>query len=178
MTPRSLFIIILKIIGIFFIKNILLAAASILPSLTQINRIDFGDFTILNITIAFLELVSYLLLTYLLLFKTNWIINTLKLDKGFSQEILEINIHRSTILRIAIIVLGGIIIVDSLPLLIQQFIYYIQMKKEGFPKAKIDYIILHASRVLIGIFLISYQRILVNFIEYKQRIKIDHDRTD
>ena len=38
MTPRSLFNIILKVIGIFFIRNILMTAADIIPAITDVNK--------------------------------------------------------------------------------------------------------------------------------------------
>ena len=79
------------------------------------------------------------------------------------------NIHRSVILRIVILVLDGLIIIDALPLLVEQLINFIRMKKEHFPDTKIDYVILHTSKVLVGIFLISYNRFIVNFIEYKRK---------
>ena len=171
MTPRSLFNIILKVIGIFFIKNLLIELANILPALVQFtsHEPDYGSFNLMSLVIVLLECLVYLFITYLLLFKANWIINKLKLDQGFHQHEFNLNIHRSTILRIAIIVVGSLIIVDSLPLLVQQLIYYIRMKKENVPNIKIDYVVLHTAKLLIGIFLVAYQRTLVNLIEYKQR---------
>jgi hypothetical protein len=171
MTPRSLFNIILKVIGIFFIKNLLIELANILPALVQFTSTenDYGGFNLMTLVIVLLECIVYLLITYLILFKTNWIITKLKLDRGFNQQEFNLNFHRSIVLRIAIIVLGSLIIVDALPLLVQQLIYYIRMKKENVPNTNIDYFILHSAKLLIGIFLIAYQRTLVNLIEYKQR---------
>src|SRR5688572_453712 len=108
MTPRSLFNIILKVIGIFFIRNILITASNILPAVAEVNGEEFKEFGILNLVILLLEFLVYLLLTYILLFKTNRVIDRLKLDQGFQQEAFTLNIDRATILRITIIVLGGI----------------------------------------------------------------------
>ena len=169
MTPRSLFNIILKVIGIFFIRNILITASNIIPAAVEINKEEFRDFGILNLVILLLEFSVYLLLTYILLFKTNRVIDKLKLDQGFQQETFTLNIDRSTVLRITIVVLGGLIIVESIPALIQEIIYLIEMKKSGVPNAKNYTVILQAVKLLIGIFLIAYQRSMVNFIEHRQR---------
>lgn len=169
MTPRSLFNIILKVIGIFFIKNILIETANILPALPLITKDEFRDVTIIGLVIIILEVLIYVFATYVLIFKTNWIIDKLKLDAHFQQQEFNLNIHRSTILSIAIIVIGGIIIVDNIPLLAEQLIYFIRMKKQNVPETKIDYVVRYAAKLLVGIFLVVYQRTLVNFIEYKQR---------
>ena len=170
MTPRSLFNIILKVIGIFFIRNILIAAANILPAIPLISKDEFfRDVTIIGLIIIILEVLIYVFATYVLIFKTNWIIDKLKLDAHFQQQEFNLNIHRSTILSIAIIVIGGIIIVDNIPLLAEQLIYFIRMKKQNVPETKIDYVVRYAAKLLVGIFLVVYQRTLVNFIEYKQR---------
>jgi len=171
MTSRSLFIIILKVLGIFFIKNILVAAANFFPAIIQMKASgeDFGGAEFMSFVILILECLVYFLLTYLLLFKPDWIVDKLKLEQGFQQETFNLNIHRSIILRIVILVLGGLILVDALPLVVEQLTYFIRMKKEYFQEAKIDYVILYASKALVGIFLISYNRLIVNFIEYKRK---------
>jgi hypothetical protein len=169
MTPRSLFIIILKVIGIFFIRNILMTAADIIPAVTEVNREEFEDFGILNLVILLLEFLVNLLLTYILLFKANWVIDKLNLDKNFQQETFNLNFDNSTILRIAIIILGGLILVESIPALVQEIIYYIEMKKSEVPNAKDYNVILQAVKLFIGILLILCQRPIVNFIGPKQK---------
>ena len=169
MTPRNLFTIILKVIGIFFIRNILMTAADIIPAVTDVNKEEFEDFGVLNLVVLLLEFLVNLLLTYIFLFKTNWVIDKLKLDQNFQQETFNFNIDGAAILRIAIIVLAGLIIVDSLPALVQEIIYFIEMKKSGVPGAKNYSVILQAIKLLIGILLIAYQNSIVNFIEHKQR---------
>ena len=171
MSPRSLFSIILKVVGIFFIKNILISVANIIPALSQIKKDDFRDYTILSLVILVLEGVVYLLLTYLLLFKTNWVIDKLKLNQGFQEDTFNFNIHRSNILRIAIIILGSLIIIDAIPSIVQQLLYFIEMRKDKLANANINFAIFPTVKLFIGIFLIVYQRTLVNFIEYKQRRK-------
>jgi hypothetical protein len=169
MTPRSLFNIILKVLGIFFLKNILVSAANIIPAIPLITEDEFRDVKLIGLVIIILEALVHLLVSCLLLFKTNWIIDKLRLDQGFQQDAFNLNIHRSIILRIVTIVLGGLIIIDAFPLLVQQLIYFIRMKKQQVPNTKIDYVILHTIKLLIGIFLISYNRFIVNFVEYKRK---------
>jgi hypothetical protein len=143
--------------------------ANILPVLLVIRNRDFDEMGLYNIAIIVLGFLFYLFIIYILIFKTNWLVNKLKLDQNIHQPELNLNIHRSVVLSIAIIVLGSLIIIDAIPILIEQLVNYIRMKKENIPNTKIDYVILYGAKILIGIFLIIYQRTLVNFIEYRQR---------
>ncbi|MEO6219080.1 MAG: hypothetical protein ABIO81_01535 [Ginsengibacter sp.] len=169
MTPRSLFNIILKVIGIFFIRNILISASNIVPAIAEVSSEEFKDFGILNLVILLLEFFVYLVLTYILLFRTNGVIDKLKLDHGFKQDTFTLNIDRSIVLRVTIMVLGGLIIVESIPALIQEIIYFIEMKKSGVPNAKNYAVILQVVKLFIGIFLVVFQRSIVSIIEHKQR---------
>lgn len=166
MTPRSLFSIILKVIGIFFLKDFLFYSVQliVLPFTFSSGNID-----LLNLLLAIIALVFYLLIIYILIFKTDYIINKLSLDKGYPEQVLNINIHRSVILSITMIILGGLIIIESMPALVQQIINYIQLKNDHIPHPKIDYIVLSGVKLFIGLLLIIYQNTIVNFIERKRK---------
>ena len=132
MTPRSLFAIIIKIIGIYLIVEAITFLPQLISTMYMYGRqisesplqdtLEAGFFILLAVR-------TYLLTLRYCLFKTDWIIDKLHLDKGFSEEKIEINIHRSTVLKIAVIVIGGVMVVDSLPLLCTQVFTYVQMIK-------------------------------------------------
>jgi hypothetical protein len=60
------------------------------------------------------------------IFKTDWLIHALRLNKGIIEEKLELNIHRSTVLQISIIVTGCIVFVESFPSLLKRLFDYYQ----------------------------------------------------
>src|SRR5258708_1297538 len=129
MTPRSLFNIVLKILGIFFIKDILVNIPQLLSVIflfANSNDIMEG---ILTFGITALVLAVNCLISYYLIFKSELIINKLKLDKGFDQEMINLNIHRSVILSISIIVLGGLILVQEIPDFCWRLVSYFQEKE-------------------------------------------------
>jgi hypothetical protein len=53
-------------------------------------------------------LAIFLLLIRLLVFRPTWIIDKLKLDKCFREETIDLNVKSTTVLTIAIIVIGFI----------------------------------------------------------------------
>src|SRR5260370_7047977 len=120
MTTRSLFAIIIKIIGIYLI----ISSATFIPQLVMMIS-EFSRQFSRDSSQNSIELVSFFVFTvgfYLLIlrycfFKTDCLIDKLHLAKEFTKEKFELNIHRSTLLKIAVIVIGAMIIVNYLPFL-------------------------------------------------------------
>jgi len=173
MTPKSLFNIILKILGIFLIRDFF----SIIPQLISVglylskSNSDTIAESIVSVISTFAILLIYGLICYLLIFKTESVIKKLKLHNGFDQEIIPLNIHRSTVLKISIIVIGGLLVSEQIPNCINQIFSYYQEKKLSIEnKPNPIYIYLYVVRIIIGLFLMTGQRQIVNLIE-KQRKK-------
>src|SRR5438105_4470880 len=114
MTPRSLFNIILKVLGLFFIKDILatipqIVSYSILLTETKVSEVIWLLVGAV-LTVAFSGILSYYLI-----FRSGLIIDKLSLDKDFDQAAIPLTIHRSIILSIAIIIVGGLVLADEIP---------------------------------------------------------------
>jgi hypothetical protein len=177
MTPQSLFNIILKILGILFIKEIFIFLPQLVWLIPQANGngsgYDRSNDIIQSVIVVILTIIVIGPIIYFLIFKTEYLINKLKLYKGFNQEFIPLNMHRSSILSISIIVIGGLILVNELPHLFEQLFNYIEEKSlwKGAKVPGVSYIFLEASKVFVGLLLIIYQKHIVNFIEYKQRNK-------
>ncbi len=96
MTPRSLFNLVLKVIGVLIFKGLLETVPEIFVNMSWLKLTDTSaalSLVISSILIFVFEVTFF----YCLVFKTEWVIKTLKLDQGFDQETIPINMHRSTI---------------------------------------------------------------------------------
>lgn len=170
MTPRSLFNIVLKIMGIFFLKEILFMVPQLFGSVFGLVNGSSLDEAIWVLLYTLAMIVIYWFIGYFLIFKTEKIIDELKLDKGFDQEIIPLNLHRSSLLSIALIVMGGFMIVYSLPALIKDIYEYFAKKRFYYDtNPDVFNMILSGSRVICGIILIVAQRPIVNAIELKRK---------
>ena len=175
MTPRSLFAIIIKIIGIYLIVGAVVSIPQVVTSLYS-YRLEFrsGDIGII-LEICFLVLFSisfYVLVLYYCLFKTDWMIDKLHLDHGFSEERFELNMHRSTVLKIAVIVIGAILVLDSLPLLCKQLYSFIPSNDAHMPfdeNPSKGWTVYYFVKFFIGFSLMSANRPIVNYIERKRK---------
>lgn len=173
MKAKDLFTIILKVFGIYLIKDVLLA---IPPALNQFFQLfDFaGDVAIFSLVFSFFVLGLHLIIVYLLLFKTNFLISKLNLTSDLSEEPLALNMHRATIYTIAIIVTGVFILAFSIPQLVKQLYYWYQFvntRKGMFRADYFDYsgLLLAAAEVIIGLLFLGNQKTLVNYIEYRRK---------
>jgi hypothetical protein len=175
MTPRSFWIILIRILGIWFVLDsleIIYGYLSYIPLFSDITPIS-AILTALGITS--LVFIFFFLILYLCIFRTNWIIDKLKLDKGFTEEKFELNMHRSSIYAISIIIIGGLILIRSFPQLCRQLILYFQqssLPRDYSSNPTWSYILLNLIQTIIGVYLITSNRTIVNFIENQKRKSI------
>jgi hypothetical protein len=171
MTPRSLFNIILKVLGIFFIQDFLAAIPQLLSVISYFTTPDARQEAVWALITSLLVLFAYGIVSYYLIFRTNVIIDKLRLEKGFNQDNFPLNIHRSTVLSISIIVIGGLMVAGEIPNFCRLLFSYYQQKRmtRGLQDPEISYVVFSGIKILVGILLISNQRQILRFIEWKRK---------
>jgi hypothetical protein len=170
MSIRTFWTLFLKILGIWLILKCLtvipqLFAALPLWNSNQSNNIT--DVVIIN-TVLLVTLAIFLLLIRLLVFRPTWIIDKLKLDKGFREETIDLNVKSTTVLTIAIILIGGLIFVDALPVLFRQVFIFIQQKNTFIEAPESGSIIFYLVKTLIGWLLMTNSRYVIGFIRNRE----------
>ncbi len=173
MKPKDLFVIILKVIGIYLIKDVLLAIPPVISEVFQIFQVS-KDVAFFSFIFSLFVLGLHLVIVYLLLFKTGYLISKLKLTTELSDEPLQNNMHRSSIYTIAIIVSGILILTFSLPSLVNHIYFwyeYVDSRKGINHSQKFDFsgLLTASTEVIIGFLFLGNQRTIVNFIELKRR---------
>ena len=114
MTKRDFFKIIIKLFGLYS------ATITIFTLIPTNLSYTISSFEIENTVIAILSSIIYAAIAIgfflLILLKSDKIIDLLKLDKGFDDEIIKFEKFNSlNIMRLAIILIGGIMIVNNFP---------------------------------------------------------------
>lgn len=174
MTTRSLLIIILKVLGLFFAKDFLPLIPQFL-SMVSLFINYFGDGTISPFIASLLSVFIYGYIAYLLLVRTAWVIDKLRLEEGIKNESWSFNLHRSVVLQISIIIIGALIVINAVPDLLRQlFLYFQYLRNEGRlldfnPKPDHTLAIVYIAQIIIGLLVLGYQRRLAIYIEYKRR---------
>jgi hypothetical protein len=171
MSPRSLFTIIIKVIGILLLKDILLFFSNFFQETSLMLSAQYW-ISLSSISSLLLTTLVYILLAFTALFKTAWVIDKLRLDQGFREDLLTINIHRSTVIAISITVIGGLFLVEACRVLFFQFInfwnYKIQMTVFSSDQGSGGSIFTFV-KLITGVLMIIYARALTNWIELRRR---------
>ena len=171
MTPRTLWTILLKIAGLYIFLQLLYALPSlIITGIVLTDQNDSGKLAGLSYLFFSISISLFMLIAFI--FRTDWLIRALRLDKTITEEKLELNIHRSIILKIAIIVTGGLLLIETLPLLLKEVFNYFQVSNlyNGFKRySRGGWIIFHVLKLLISYFMVTSSRLIVNFIERKRK---------
>lgn len=159
--------ILLKIIGLW----ILIGSFSVIPQLT--TNLSFIDGS-LNITglfqvwgLLFLSIFLYFIVVRIFIFKTDWIIEKLKLDKNFKEEKIAINYSATTVLRIAIIVMGGLIFIDAFPSFISRIYAFLTQKEQFKDSVESAWILYYFIKLVLGYLLLTNGNTFSNYIERK-----------
>jgi hypothetical protein len=170
MTIRTFWAIVLKIQGIWLVLDSFKVIPQFIGTLYSFS--ENPDMTLQMFVWTFLYLFStigiYILVLWLFVFKTAWLIDKLHLVKGFSEERIELNIPRSVVLSITIIIIGGIMFVDSFPLLCNQIFSFLQQKNMFRMDPKSGMLIFQAVKTVLGYLLMTNSQIVVNIIDKKK----------
>lgn len=161
MSIRTFWIIFLKIVGLWFAVQAIVQITS-----TFSFMLHTGQNTLELVIILLVAILLTGLFLCLFLFKPDWFVDKLKLDRGFDTDKLDLSISYSTILSIATIVIGGVLLIDSLPRLLMEVVAFLQQKKMAFgenPSSKM--VILQLAKTIIGYLLMTNSRAVVKFIE-------------
>ena len=113
MTKRDLFRVLIKIFGLY---SVILTLFTIVPASISSLMYLFED---MNMTLVLILIAAVLIpvgFFLVLLFRTDSIIDLLQLDKGFDDEHIQLgNLDNESILKLAIIIIGGFLIIDNIP---------------------------------------------------------------
>lgn len=173
MTIRTFWNILLKILGIWLI----LAGMGVIPqfiwAFTAFFNSPKGSTMMGIIAMAVLLLVTaamFVFILWLFVFRSHWIIKKLKLDKGFDDEKIDLNLKLNTALTIVIIVIGGLMFADSLPQLLRN-IYSGYIQNDLVRKDPVTaLIILYLVKTIIGYLLMTNSRSIIGFITKHNKI--------
>lgn len=167
MLNRDFFRILIKIIGLYFFIQIVFG---VIPS--QISLLGFdSDFSQKIGTIIYFLLIVLLcigILYYLIRFPDR-IIDLFKLDKGFENESIPLtNFNSRNILTVALVIIGGFLIIENLTTVIS--LLYYDLKKNYNPLFPRDpnnsiNLLLSAFNLLLGCLFIVFRKNISEYLE-------------
>ena len=174
MTLKSLLQIILKVLGLFFIRDFLAMVPQLLSAISLL--FDFSEGIAYSPVLAILlSIAAYGYMAYVLIFKTDWVIGKLKLNEGFEEENFVFNIHRSTVLHLAVIIVGALLALHAIPSLLRQLFLIFQhaRSEEGYlniyPSPDKTLLIIYITELILGLLLLGSRGRVVSYMDLKRR---------
>jgi|SRR5450432_540332 hypothetical protein len=173
MTPRNLFNIVLKILGLFFIRDLFMSLPQLLSVILyfKTGQTEEALWTLISSAIV---IAVEIYICYYLIFRSEWIMDKLKLTDGFDQEAIPLNIHRSTVLSISVIVIGGLMLTDEIPNLCRRVFSYFQQRRLNYSEysKETPYIVLSIVKIILALLILSENRRIVSLILRKTRTEL------
>lgn len=155
----------LKIIGLWLLFSCISIIPQFLSTVSFVKgSIDFESLLLLWLML-FVTIVIYITVLRIFLFKTAWIVEKLKLKNSFNEERIDLNIKSTTVLTIAIIVIGGLILAESLPSFCSRLINFFQQKEllKDYPET--SWLIYYFIKIIIGYLLVTNAKNFTKYIE-------------
>ena len=173
MSAKSLFNIILKVLGIYFVKDIILSIPLLLSVFYSFGDRDTSG-AVSTLLISLFTLFVYCLVTFFLVFRTEKVMHSLRLLENVPEDPVPLKIHRSTVISISLLIVALYLIIQAIPLLIKgltKWYQYNKMRGQFNALEPFDYsmVLVYVAEILVGLLLIGYQQPLVNYIELKTR---------
>lgn len=175
MKKSDIYEIAIKILGLYLIVLILTQLRDILNSMVfmleaQNNPEAFGDMDqtpiFIGLLIPFLFLIFF---SWLFIFRTKRITKLIG-NKNDYKETAKLFAERETIYEIALILVGLVTIVLTLPEFIYRFTDYIQSVKSDFPTNDFDtnYLITSGLKIAVGLIAIIYSNQISTYLANKK----------
>lgn len=126
MTKKDFFIVLIKVFGLY---SLVVTLFSILPSILS----SYPYFTDLTFLIAMIfSVVLIVTLFSLLLFKSHYIAEKLRLSEGFDEDRIDINNFSSqNIIKLATLLLGGYLFITNIPVILNLAFFALKYDQEG-----------------------------------------------
>ncbi len=173
MTPRTFWILLLRFLGLWILLDIFTYVSTTFNNLVYYWQQKDTHSLVITLGLTLLVAGMYILLIQVLIFRTTWLIDKWNLDKDIADERIADNIHRSTIIHIATILIGAFMCIDSIPYLIQNLFIYAQQRSGNIDvgnNSATPWVFFYFIKSIGGYLLATNSRWVVNFIE-KERQK-------
>ena len=127
MTKKDFFSVLIKLFGL---QSLIITIFSTIPNYTAFSASEYSIEFIITIVISLGVTIG---LFSILIFKSNWIVTVLKLDKGFDTD--EINIgglNSEEIIKTGTFIIGGIVFINNISNAISQGINLLYLDTNDF----------------------------------------------
>jgi len=156
--------IVLKSIGLWLLVNCIYVVPQFAGSFSFTNGVANFEGLAIVVTINVIVMILLLLIIRIFLFRTNWLIDILKLEKNISQQRIDVSISASSALTVVIIIISAIIFLQSLPVLVQELFQFTKQQDRITDYSDTPWIIYHFIRTIASYLAITNSGTIIKWI--------------
>jgi hypothetical protein len=167
MSLRSLIDVILKVIGIFFIRDILEAFSRSLSVLVYFPQYATQKEAFFNLGVTIPPLILYSLFAWLLIFRTGSLVRLMRIDNSAAEKPAGFSFSRFGALTVAVVLAGCWILVNEVPEFFRLAVNYYQERilYDRMVQPDYTYPAMSLAKIIIGLALIIFNTPFVHLIE-------------
>ena len=171
MSVNTFWIILVKVLGLILLYEFFNVVAHFVSLI--VTMFNGSDYMLFSLAFSIPGFVIYFLLMYSALFKTEWVVSKLKLDLGLENEELKLDAKQINIVTLTVIILGSLIMINSVPEFFKQLFNFFQMKEIFRENPESGALIYSVVKSIIGFFLVTRGRTFAHFIVKRSKVHID-----
>lgn len=169
MTIRTFWHLIIKTIGIWIVIHGIMSLPELVIQFLVVYNAPYGTYAVIAFQLLFLvvPILFYILVLRFLVLKTQSIINVLKLEKGFEETRIDITLPYDKVLRIIIILIGGIVFITAIPSLVENLYSFITEDRPFNASPRATSLIVGVIQSISGFLIMTNSDIVQRYINRK-----------
>ncbi|MFM9984681.1 MAG: hypothetical protein ACKVOK_05570 [Flavobacteriales bacterium] len=171
MKVSSFWIIVIRILGLYLLYVMLLGG---IMALTNVFSMFSPSKILYSVVFSFLLFIGlFLLVLKYLVLHPIVIIQKFRLTSHFEEETLQISSDKTSMIQIALIIIGGLTLVDGIPGFVRTFISMMRDDLFFNESPQLPDLIQHFVLMVIGFLLVTRSQGIAKWIEQKSIIHTD-----
>ncbi len=168
MTIRTFWHLILKTLGLWLFINGLISLPGLIYAVIESFSNGYSQsFAFVEFSYLILAITFYILVLQFLILRSQWTIDLLKLERGIEQTQIDLTIPFSKLLRIVIILIGGILFIKAIPKLVELVYLFIKGELMFSESPYTVNIIINAAQAVLGFLIMTNSDIVQRYINKK-----------
>lgn len=174
MTKKDFFRVLIKIFALYsLVQTTFYAIPSVLSYASYMNYEG-----LIFLAVSFAILFGFFLF---LIFNTDGIIKTLRLDKNFDDDVIQFGRFNSyNIVKLALIIIAGLLIIENLPIIIEQIVLFVQTNNNQFTQVSFSTssLIIPIIKIVIAYFLLREQQLIFKLLRLDEELLDEEEATN
>ncbi len=171
MSLRNFWLICLKTLGMWLIINLFISLPNMIYDLVNLFTTSASGMNVtIGIANAVFVCVIYFLIFQFLILRSHQTIDFLKLDKVFEGIRIHLAIPYERLLKIVIILIGGALLIDAIPNLVENIYWFTEDDILFSESLKTINIVIYSTLTIISLLIMTNTNVVRRYITKKQTV--------